>query len=163
MSSELESRIKSLEKQIEALDKNITHLMQLKTGPAGSDGRDGKDGRDGVQGERGEKGNQGLPGQTGKPGNIAAAVANAERVLDDKLKSLFDRVDDYAKREGEYRKEGFESFRSELNQHREEVRQSLLHHFSEEATKTRIENLVVRVLHDYGVVSSHDNRVIQAD
>ena len=163
MSIELESRIKALEKQIEALDKNITHLMQLKTGPAGSDGRDGKDGRDGVQGERGEKGNQGLPGQTGKPGNITAAVANAEKVVDDKLASLFERVDEYAKRESEYRKESIESFRSELSRYKEEVNKSLARHFADEATKTRIENLVVRVLQDYGVVSSHDGKVISAD
>lgn len=105
----------------------------------------------------------GIPGPQGKPGNIAAAAANAEKVVDDKLASLFERVDDYAKRESNYSKERYESFRSELNQHRAEVNQSLEQHFTAEATKNRIENLVVRVLQDYGVVSSHDGKVISAD
>jgi polyhydroxyalkanoate synthesis regulator phasin len=125
MSSELESRVEVLERQLSA----ITKL-------------------------------NGIPGPQGKPGNIVAAVANAEKVVDDKMASLFERVDTYAKQEGQYRKESIESLRRDLDQFRTEMKQA----FSDfqASDKVRLQNLVVEVLAEYAVVSSHDNRVIQA-
>lgn len=125
-----------LERRIENLEAQIAELKQIKVGP------------------RGEK---------GSPGDISAAVANAEKVVDSKLAELFKRVEEYARRESEYRKENFDRFLGELDQNRKEVRQSLAQHFSDEATKTRIESLVVHLFQEYGVVSSHDGKVISAD
>ncbi len=122
--------------RIEELEKQIAELKNLKTGP---------------------------PGPRGGAGDIAAAVANAEKVVDDKLESLFARVDEYAKRESGYGKERSESLRRELDQFRKEVRESLAQHFEDEATKTRVENAVLTILHEYGVKSSFDDRVIPID
>lgn len=120
------------ENRIEALEKQLSEIKKLN----------------------------GIPGPTGKPGNIDVAVANAEKAVDARLASLVERVDTYAEREGQCRKESIESLRRELDQFRTEMKQS----FSDfqAADKVRVENCIVAVLTEYGVVSSHDGRVIQA-
>jgi ElaB/YqjD/DUF883 family membrane-anchored ribosome-binding protein len=103
---------------------------------------------------------KGIPGRPGVPGNITAACENTARVLDEKLASLFDRVELYAKRESDYSKERGESLRRELDQFREQMKQA----FSafEDGIQNRVENSIVVLFEEYGVVSSHDGRVIQA-
>jgi uncharacterized coiled-coil DUF342 family protein len=127
-----------LESRIEALERQLSEIKKLN----------------------------GIPGPQGKPGNIAAAVLNAEQVVENKLAEYVKRADGLAKgaedlvhSETLNLKKSIDSLRGELHQHSEQVAQS----FSAEGTKNRIEKLVVQVLHDYGVVSSHDNRVIQAN
>lgn len=156
-------RIVEAESRITYLEDLVCELRSLpipargETGAKGDTGAAGVAGKDGAPGPVGPKGD---PGISGKPGSIAAAVENCERVLDEKLKSLFDRVELYAKRESEYNKESLERFLRELDQFRAEMRQS----FSDfqASDKVRLQNLVVEVLAEYAVVSSHDNRVIQA-
>jgi hypothetical protein len=134
--------------------------IQGVPGLQGEKGERGPQGERGLPGEKGEQGRGGAPGPTGKPGNIDAAVANAEKVVAAQLASLFERVDNHARNENANRKESIESLRRELDQFRTEMRQA----FSDfqAADKVRVENCIVQVLADYAVVSSHDGRVIQA-
>lgn len=150
---ELESRITYLENLV----RELRSLPVATCGDTGLRGPKGDTGGDGAPGPTGPKGD---PGQIGKPGNIDAAVANAEKAVDARLASLVERVETYAKQEGQYRKESIESLRRELDQFRTSMRQS----FSDfqAADKDRVENCIVDVLAEYGVVSSHDGRVIQA-
>jgi hypothetical protein len=103
----------------------------------------------------------GIPGPRGPQGPIdvcvTQAVAHAEKVLDNRLASLFDRVELYAKRESDYGKERSESLHRELDQFRKEVRESLAQHFADEATQTRIENAVLKILVDYWVLDPDMN------
>ena len=133
MKSEYENKIDNLEGKVQRLEARIEELLSLKTGPRGPQG----------------------------PIDVCVtqAVAGTEKVVERQLASLFERVDEYARRESAYRKESIDGVRGELNQHRKEVNDSL----SLEGTKTRIENIVVHLFQDYGIVSSHDGKVILAD
>jgi hypothetical protein len=184
MNIELERRIEDLEKQLSEIKKlngipgpavNIIELegrvqylenlvRELRSIPAPTRGETGTRGPKGDTGEVGATGAAGAVGprgDPGKPGNVDAAVANAERVLDEKLASLFKRVDDYNDAHSAIYRESSDSLRRELDQFRAEMRQSFSDFQAQD--KNRVENCIVQVLSGYGVVSSHDNKPIVAD
>ncbi|MGB6496341.1 MAG: hypothetical protein WBF09_05045 [Candidatus Acidiferrum sp.] len=124
--------MKTNEERIEILEQQLAEIIKLK----------------------------GIPGARGPAGPIEAAVANAERVLDEKLASLFDRVDHATKQGHQSHEELSKILRNEMDRFRKDMRQN----FSdfEASIQTRVENSIVVLFAEYGVVSSHDNRPIQA-
>lgn len=101
-----------------------------------------------------------------------AACANTERMLEERLRNvdgldlvaahnnLIERVDMHAKRETDTNNKRGDSLRRELEQFRKEMRQNFSNFEAE--IQTRVENSIVVLFEEYGVVSSHDNRPIQA-
>jgi hypothetical protein len=102
---------------------------------------------------------KGIPGREGRPGNIQAAVDNTARVLDEKMSGLFNRLDTFAENEKENRASAAESLRREFELFRQEVRENFEH--LEAGLHNQIDLQIVTALHDYSVVSSRDNRVIE--
>ncbi len=112
----------------------------------------------------------GIPGPQGKPGNIQAAVAGAERVVKAQLAELHSLGDERTIQQNARIETIYKDFREELDRFRNEVRkmvdqsrEEMRAHFKTNALKNAFENITVQILHEYGVVSSHDNRVIGSD
>jgi hypothetical protein len=124
--------MKTNEERIEILEQQLAEIIKLK----------------------------GIPGPRGGAGDISAACYNVERIMDEKLASLFDRVDLAAKRGRQSHEELSKILRNEMDQFRKDMRQN----FSdfEASIQIRVENSIVVLFAEYGVVSSHDNRPIQA-
>jgi hypothetical protein len=85
MKSEYENKIDNLEGKVQRLEARIEELLSLKTGPRGPQG----------------------------PIDVCVtqAVAGTEKVVERQLASLFERVDEYARRESAYRKESIDGVR----------------------------------------------------
>jgi hypothetical protein len=121
----------SNEERIEKIEKQLAEIINLK----------------------------GIPGRQGVPGNIEAAVDNASRVLDEKLQGLYDRLDAFAGNVQTENKASAESLRREFESLRTEMRENFEH--LQAGLRNQVDLQIVSALHDYGVVSSRDNRVIE--
>ena len=124
--------MKTNEERIEILEQQLAEIIKLK----------------------------GIPGPRGGAGDISAACYNVERIMDEKLASLFERVDHATKQGCQSYEELQKILRNEMNQFRAEIKQNFA--VFEADIQTRVENSIVVLFAEYGVVSSHDNRPIQA-
>lgn len=122
--------------RIDNLEARVESLLEMKTGPQGS---------------------------RGPAGDITAATASAEKIArqasEREYQGLVERIDAGVNREQAARTQHIELVRGEIHELSKRVADS----FAIEQVQDRIESAVVRILAEYGVVSSHDGKAVAAD
>ena len=100
----------------------------------------------------------GPQGPRGPAGPIDAAVTQAAAECRKITREFDERYTELLARTERQFNETVQTLRREISQMRKEFSLSM-----NEGLKNAVDSQILHVLHDYGVVSSHDNKVIQVD